>query len=257
MRFLRNLLKDAFFLTHAADLGSRASILSYHNIGTDGAFFTVTPRALERQLAYIKDADLHVVSLSELVTRLNAGKDISRQVALTFNDGYKSFYTTLFPLLKEYEIPATICLAAELLDTSIQTSDGHTFQTLALDEVREMRDSGLVEFIPRAAHRQSLGDLVFERAVEHVEAARQNIEALTQTSAPLFACAKSELTERLAEYMRSHDWLGAVSNYEGLVHPHTNPFFLRRNSVNRYTTFTQFKGKLSGAIEEYIETRGR
>ena len=39
MEFLKGWLKDLFFAFNSAPAGERASILSYHNIGVDGAFF--------------------------------------------------------------------------------------------------------------------------------------------------------------------------------------------------------------------------
>jgi len=255
MRLLRRILKDAFFAFHRTELGSRASILSYHNIGNDGAFFTVSKSELERQLKYIKEHNVCIVRLSELARRLQGGKDISGCVALTFNDGYKSFYTELFPLLKKYEIPATIFITAEVLDTSIKTSDGHTFQTLSLAEVREMLGSGLVEFMPQAQHRTALHEVPFEHAVDRIQNARRDVEGITQKEARVFAYSKGRPTEQLAKHMREHNWLGAVTGYEGLVHPNIDPFFLPRNAVDSRTTFTQFKGKVSGAIEEYVELR--
>lgn len=255
MKLLRKLSKNAFFMLHRTELGSRASILSYHNIGDDSAFFTVGTNALDEQLRYIKKHYTCTMFLSELAQRLGDGKNISGCVVLTFNDGYKSLYVELFPLLKEYKLPATVFLSVELLDTTVQTSDGHTFTTLNPTEIKEMQESGLVEFMPQAQHRVALETMPFDVALERIETARRNVESIMGKDAAVFSYSKSKPTERFAEHLRSRQWLGAVYSREGLVHPHTDPFFLPRNAINSETTFTQFKGKLGGAIEEYVEMR--
>ena len=46
-----------------------------------------------------------VVSLGELVDRLQSGADISRRLVITFDDGYRDNYTNAFPLLRELGLP--------------------------------------------------------------------------------------------------------------------------------------------------------
>src|SRR5690349_4622777 len=102
MKMLKRWLKDLFFRVNPGTLTDGASILSYHNIGSDKAFFTVSPAALDRQLSYLKSKGIKVVPLSDLLRKLKAGEDISAHACLTFNDGYASTYTEVLPLLKKY-----------------------------------------------------------------------------------------------------------------------------------------------------------
>jgi biofilm PGA synthesis lipoprotein PgaB len=65
-------------------------------------------------------------------------------VLLTFDDGYQSFYTRVFPILKKYHYPATIALIGSWID-GIDTPDELGKQLLTWKQVREMAKSGLVE----------------------------------------------------------------------------------------------------------------
>jgi peptidoglycan/xylan/chitin deacetylase (PgdA/CDA1 family) len=255
MSVIKGLLKDLFFLANTGSMGANASILSYHNIGDDDAFFTVSIKAFGRQLELIRDRGHKVVFLSELIRTLRDKKDVSNMVALTFNNGYVSAYADVLPLLKKYNMPASVFVTVEYMDTNIQTSDGHSFKTLSLASVREMIASGLVEFFPQTQHRLPLDSVAFEHAVGSIEQARKDIESIIQKEAPVFSYPKGRSTKRIEEYLRAHLWLGAVGGKEGLVHADSDPFFLPRNSVDSRTSFIQFKGKLSTAIDAYARSR--
>jgi peptidoglycan/xylan/chitin deacetylase (PgdA/CDA1 family) len=106
---------------------NNAVIFMYHRVlpqdlaqGTDipvepGMY--VTPASLRLHLCYLK-AHFFIISLAELVRRLQAGEDISRCAVVTFDDGWQDNYTYAFPLLKELKVPATIFLASGFIGTS-------------------------------------------------------------------------------------------------------------------------------------------
>ena len=59
----------------------------------------------------------HVLQLSELVDRFDAGKNVDNCCAITFDDGWLDNYVNAFPVLSEYEVPATIFLATGFVGT--------------------------------------------------------------------------------------------------------------------------------------------
>ena len=94
-----------------------ARILMYHNFsgpnetGTDA----VNSTALRRQLAYLQ-SHFHVVPLTCIFERLKAGRPLDKlTVALTIDDGRRNFYEFMFPLLKEFEIPATFFVVSSFI----------------------------------------------------------------------------------------------------------------------------------------------
>ncbi len=78
----------------------------------------VTPASLRLHLSYLK-ANFTLISLAELVQRVQAGEDISRCAVVTFDDGWLDNYTYAFPILKELKVPATIFLASGFIGTSL------------------------------------------------------------------------------------------------------------------------------------------
>jgi peptidoglycan/xylan/chitin deacetylase (PgdA/CDA1 family) len=82
------------------------AILTFHHI--DERFLpginNYKPGRLRSLLVFLKQEGFDFVSLHEHYLR-SADK---RAVALTFDDGYASFYSSAFPILCELEIPATV-----------------------------------------------------------------------------------------------------------------------------------------------------
>ncbi len=70
----------------------------------------VTPAVFEQHLSYLSKNCL-VRPLGEIVQKLENGESIpERTVVLTFDGGYRDFYTSAFPLLKRFQFPATVFL---------------------------------------------------------------------------------------------------------------------------------------------------
>lgn len=92
---------------------SRLLILCYHSLALDEenlwrpASF-LTPGRLRNRFETLKQGGYNVLSLGDAVERLRKNDLPPRSVVLTFDDGTYDFYKLTYPLLKEYEFPATV-----------------------------------------------------------------------------------------------------------------------------------------------------
>src|SRR5271157_5607176 len=89
--------------------GRGVPILLYHRFGTvvaDG--MTVTTAVFESHLKYLKDNGYTVIPLRQLVNYC-LGKAVlpppAKAVVIVEDDGHKSVYTDMLPLVKKYHIP--------------------------------------------------------------------------------------------------------------------------------------------------------
>jgi len=72
-----------------------------------------------------------------------------KSVCCVFTGGYRSFYTHAFPLLQKYQIPATVCLAPDLIGTYNRWQDPYQepWQDLLTQaEIEELKKSPLISF---------------------------------------------------------------------------------------------------------------
>lgn len=93
-------------------------ILMYHRINSDPDCLglTVSPELFSNQLQYLKD-NYEMISLSEAVTRINSGELNGNCRVITFDDGYRDNYQIAAPLLANKNIPATIFVTYDAIQT--------------------------------------------------------------------------------------------------------------------------------------------
>jgi peptidoglycan/xylan/chitin deacetylase (PgdA/CDA1 family) len=96
----------------------RFAILCYHRVGHGGVpIYSGLPRAVfEAQMNYLRRR-YRVVSLGQVLRELTEPSSTEPAVAVTFDDGYVDLYTQAFPILQQYEIPATVFLTVGAIET--------------------------------------------------------------------------------------------------------------------------------------------
>lgn len=141
-------------------------VLNYHSVSAHpewmqiGHHVSLTPAAFERQLAYLRKRDYQSLFISEVhamlggKTRRNPTRPY---VALTFDDGYADNWVAVFPLLRKYDMKATLFVSTDFVadaDRCRDTVEGKSRAEwdgldwegyLTWPELNEMRASGLVE----------------------------------------------------------------------------------------------------------------
>ncbi len=107
------------------------------------------PAQLEEQFEYLNKNGYTTLFADEYEEAYN----VDLPVILTFDDGYEDNYTELFPLLKDYNIKATIFVVSGNID-----KEGY----LSSAQIKEMVDSGLVGIQSHTANHVDLCSLTDE-----------------------------------------------------------------------------------------------
>ena len=116
-------------------------ILLYHRFGPAVAdSMTVTTKVFESHLKYLKDNGYTVISLRQLVDYcLRKGPPPpARAVVIVADDGHKSVYTDMLPLIKKYNIPVTLFIYPSAISNASYA--------MTWNQLREIKKSGLVDF---------------------------------------------------------------------------------------------------------------
>ncbi|MDQ0084948.1 biofilm PGA synthesis lipoprotein PgaB [Variovorax boronicumulans] len=150
------------------DDGLSFRVISFHDVRTNvRASFETSPdetavdeRTFAEVFAWLQYSGYHPVSLQQIVDARAGGKPLPpRPVLLTFDDGYRSAYTKVFPLLKRYNYPALMALVTSWLEVpqgqQVHWGDKPAPREdfLLWSEAAEMARSGLVEF---ASHTDAM-----------------------------------------------------------------------------------------------------
>lgn len=114
-------------------------ILVYHRFNsTKAGAMTVSTPVFAEQLAWLAERKITVIPLHALVDRLRNGSPLPAfAVALVADDGHRSVYTEMFPLIQRYRVPVTLFI----YPSAISNAD----YALTWDQIREMVRSGLIE----------------------------------------------------------------------------------------------------------------
>jgi peptidoglycan/xylan/chitin deacetylase (PgdA/CDA1 family) len=246
MKFIKDaVLGSLSFLGLPRD---RGVILMYHSISKRKDYFSSTlPEDFAAQVEYLARSGRPVIALSEIIRRLRAGEPLRGAVAITFDDGYRDNYTAAFPVLQRYSLPATIFITTGL----IGQHDERDMVMLSEDEIRTMGDSGLIEFGPHTKSHPKLARVSAEDARREILESKQVLDAITGKSSRGFAYPFGSYTDETVKIVFDLGFEGAVSVREGTVAAVSDMFRLPRVSIDQSTSFAQFRGKISRAIDVY------
>lgn len=130
--------------------------LTFHDVRddvdgiVDRDMYAISTKKLAQYFAWIKAEGWKPIRLEDiLAARQNKQKLPEKAVLLTFDDGALSSYTKVFPLLKQYDIPAVFAIPTSWVNGNTQAAyesygEGNL---MSWDQMREMQKSNLVEFV--------------------------------------------------------------------------------------------------------------
>lgn len=141
-------------------------VLSYHDVrdnvdgDLDADSTAISSKNLARHFAWLQAHGYHPVSIDDVLNAQAGKKPLpAKPILLTFDDGYKSFYTRVYPLLKLYDYPAVLALVGSWLEVEdgkmVTYGDDQAPREsfLSVAQIKEMANSELVEF---ASHSYDL-----------------------------------------------------------------------------------------------------
>ena len=140
--------------------GQRFVSIAFHDVvdeesdlGTDA----ILTAKFVQLLDWLKGTGWEAISLDDVSAAARGLRKLpDKAILLTFDDGYRSLYTRVFPLLKAYRYPAVASLVGSWMedgaDGTVLYGDKKVPRSnfISWDEAREMQASGLIEFASHA-----------------------------------------------------------------------------------------------------------
>lgn len=146
----------------------KVPILLYHRFGPVVAdSMTVTTPVFESHLAYLKEKGYTVISVRHLVNyHLGVGpRPPPRSVAIVADDGHRTVYTEMLPLVKRYRVPVTLFIYPSAISNASYA--------MTWDQLRELKKTDLFEFQSHSywhpnfkKDRKRLSPAEYERSVD-------------------------------------------------------------------------------------------
>lgn len=130
--------------------------LTFHDVRddvenqTDRDMYAISTKNLAQYLAWIKKEGWKPIRLEDVWAARQKRQILpERAVLLTFDDGALSSYSKVYPLLKQYNIPAVFAIPTSWINGNTQAGYEAYGQgnLMNWNQMREMQKSGLVEFV--------------------------------------------------------------------------------------------------------------
>lgn len=115
---------------------NQIAVIAYHHIDDNAqSGVTISTRLFESQLIDLKSRGYHFIDMDQFERFLAGGSIPDNAILVTFDDGYRSFYTNAYPVLRKLRIPAINFVITKDLDDPLKT----TIPSLSRDDIREMK----------------------------------------------------------------------------------------------------------------------
>lgn len=198
------------------------AILTFHSIDDSGSVVSFPRRLLEELLDGLSDCPVPVVPLAEI-------RQHNRAVALTFDDGFRNFFTDALPLLESRRMPATVFLVSAYcgLNNSWpgQSKNVPILPLMNWAEVREAAERG-VNFGSHTVTHPQLSNADVEVANRELRDSKRRIEDELQRSVTEFAYPYGKVSAR--DLLSKWGYRIAVTTDLRYVNPDSNPLLLPR-----------------------------
>ena len=220
-------------------------ILCYHQVSAQPLTeYGVSGADFRAQMDYLKEKGYATIPLSRWIqARKGAASLPPRPVILTFDDGYSSAYTEVFPLLLAHGFTGTFFISTQY--------PGQPSHYLTSTQLREMARAGM-EIMP---HGHSHANLVKRKADEtqgryrarvrrELTQSRSLLEARLRRPCPFFAYPYGAYDQEVEEIAKEAHFELILTACPGTNTPKTHLFRLKRQFIYRDDGLEGFRRKL-------------
>jgi peptidoglycan/xylan/chitin deacetylase (PgdA/CDA1 family) len=209
----------------------RVPILMYHYIsapppGADAVRkdLSVPPDKFAQHLSWLREQGYVAISLYDLALALQYGAPLpEKPIILTFDDGYRDFYTDAFPLLQAHDYTATVFVSTAFVDEGRR-------EFLSWEQIMELDAAG-IDIQPHGYNHAELRNQSIDYLIWQILGPKQAIEARTTKPVRFFCYPSGKYDERTVAVLKSAGYWGAVTVTAGVEQDSEHMFAMPRIRV--------------------------
>lgn len=226
---------------------SRKIILLYHSVGATE--WGMSEKSFSQQMSWLAD-HCFVLPLTELI---HAKPSREIQVAITFDDGYKTLHDYAAPILADKKIEAMVYINTGWIDEDerqnrlSQAVLGHYPNEYFLNwrEVKALHQSGW-EIGSHGVNHYNFADAEESVALQELIHSKKTIEEYLYTNCLHFAYPWGRYSNKLKEIVRSVGYQYAAAAQHGVINQYLDPLAFPRINISNDYTFEDFKNIIWG-----------
>lgn len=226
-------------------LALNVPVLMYHYIRTVenpdqdklGVSLSVTSANFERQMAYIAQNGYTTITPDDLWRALNKQAQLpSKPILLTFDDGYVDFYTTAWPILRQYNLKAT----AYITTGFIGDEQG---RYMTWPQIKELDTSGLITIGNHTVNHINMASS--PNAWRELTLSNKQLQTYLGHPITSFAYPGGTFNDQAAKLVDSAGFTTAFTTVEGRIHTVSNHLILPRVRISGYMDHSTFMSRVT------------
>lgn len=220
-------------------------IIMYHSVSPQAnkeTMLAITPQTFERQMYFLKKHRYHVVPLESLVALIRQKEKIPpKTVAITFDDGYKDNFLYAFPVLKKYNLPATIFIIVNEVGRAEN-------DRLSWDEIKAMQDAGVISFGSHCLGPEPLVNIKSQELLkQEIFDSKKILEERLGRKVAFFSYPEGLFNAKIRQLVIAAGYRGAVATNPGKNYPDNDIYALKRlriseNAANMFVFAVEVSG---------------
>ena len=224
-------------------------VLMYHHVNDyRGDMVTVTRAVFDRQMRYLRDAGYRPLRIDEMFNILEGQVVVKEKaVVITFDDGWLDNYLFAFPILKKYEINATIFIVTDWVDRASEATSplqgsvpkhAESKKLAAGNEAREailswklveeMAGSGLVDFCSHTRSHPRCDQLFEPDLARELAGSKAAIEKRLKQPCRYLCWPKGKYNDAAIEAAKDAGYRALFTTEPAVVSTGTDPFVIGR-----------------------------
>ena len=211
--------------------GVKIPALMYHEVSDEirGSldYLFVSPDSMRNQLKWLKENGYETIVFQDM----NHLSRYRKPIMLTFDDGYIGNYTNLFPLLKEFQMKATIFVVTDEIGEPYRLTE---------EQLQEMTASGLVSIQSHTKSHQKLDTLTDLQLIEQCREARLEIRRITGIAPCAISYPEGRYHSRAIAIVSDYYDFGLLDSHGPWYTGQRTMYYIPRTVIPRSFTLNEF-----------------
>lgn len=237
----------------------RLIILMYHIIASpeteQESKYCCLPAEFEKQMQYLSASDYRLVDLNDVSAILRGELTLdSDAIAVTFDDGFDDFYLEALPILRKYEVPATLFMVSDSIggfNHWMVRNGSPKRNLLSSQQLNEISKERVIIGSHTKTHPK-LTEISHDsrQLAQEISTSKLELENKLGLSVNHFAYPYGLYNDLVVNAVREAGYSTACSTRSGFNRIDIDPHLLRRIEVFGQDSLWQFKQKLKFGTNE-------
>lgn len=205
----------------------RIPILMYHYVeyvqdkgDTIRQSLAITPVTFSKQIETLLNAGYTFITARELGEMFDGKRNIpDKPILITFDDGYRDFYTDVYPIIQKYHVKATVYVISGFIGYKNYMNE---------DQIMVIAASGLVDIGSHTVHHMGLANAPREEIKKELIESKKELETRISTPVVSFAYPDGRYDDMAVQEVSASGYTTAVATKQGIDIGPDNRFALVR-----------------------------